>query len=218
MDAETVASLLKGISVRQIRNYCKLGCPYEERERQRYFNWPAVLDWYVAFKSGGVPVEELDEPDDDAPGPGRKENQAQAMLRKTKAEADLKQLTLSKQRREVIPIADAVAKLERMLGNIRTQLLNMPPKLATRLAGERDPSAQETILKEELELLCRELAAGKVVGIDESEADDEPADDQDAGTDLQAADEDVNVDVDQVVIDFLLAHADAKAALHEPAE
>ena len=105
MDAETVAGLLgdSGISVRQLRNYCDLGCPFEKRGRERVFNWFAVLDWYITFKaSGGMSGDPMEEGSPPSPRDQRSEN-----LRMTIAAADLKELQLGKLRGEVIVTADA---------------------------------------------------------------------------------------------------------------
>lgn len=165
VDIETVSNVL-GISDRTIRTWVKdFGCPSRKDGRSLTFHWPDVLAWYVEYASSrrnGVTSDFAPTVEDDAE-PSDKESLNSAMLRKTRAEADLKQLALSKLRGEVIVIGDAKTRLDRMLGNLRTQLLNMAPKLATRLAGERDPIAQEAAIKDEMESLCRELATGQVL-------------------------------------------------------
>ena len=212
MDADTVAGLLD-VSTRQLRNYCNLGCPYDERERKRYFDWPKVLAWYVAFKSGGVPAEAADGDEEaDEPGPGRKENQTQANLRKTRAEADLKQLVLAQKRGQVIGIDEARQILDRMFGNLKAQLLSAAPLLNTQLEGEADSIAREAAIRLFMEQLCQELATGKVVREAAAETNDaDPETDDEEGEtieDLQASAEDItDVDVDAAVVDFLLANA-----------
>ena len=168
MDAETVAGLLlgkgeNGISVRQLRNYCDLGCPYEERDRKRYFNWHKVLAWYIVFKSGGT--DSTPEAGDEAPLPKRPRDLHQENLRKTTADADLKELQLSKLRGEVLVTADARVRLDRMMGNLRSRLLSLPPKIGARINGLKEPAAREAAIKEELENLCRDVSTGSIVDV-----------------------------------------------------
>lgn len=214
MDAETVASLLgeKGISTRQLRNYCTLGCPYEERGRVRVFDWFKVLAWYVTFKGGAVPEDSGNEPEeDDTPVPGKKENQAQALLRKTRAEANLKELLLSKQRGQVIDIATAKSLVDRLFGNLKSQLLGAAPALNTRLEGEPDTTSREAVIRIFMEDLCRELSTGKIVGDDAAaEAESDTIDELEAA----ASDDDIN----QAVVDLLAADAALQATEQADAE
>ncbi|HEY9138042.1 MAG TPA: hypothetical protein VIM67_07190 [Terriglobus sp.] len=188
VDSSTVCAVLS-ISDRTLRTWVSdLGCPSNKEGRSVTFNWPDVLAWYVdyaAAKKGGVSGDFA--PDaDDAEDAEPKENLAQAMLRKTTAEADIKTLALSKLRGETINISDAKLRVDRTFGNLRTALLGMPPKLGTRLAGVKDPAEIEAVCKEEMEALCRELSSGQIVGIQEqSEAEGETVDE------LQASAEEI---------------------------
>lgn len=168
MDAETVAELLS-VSTRQIRNYVTQGMPSEVQGRTRTFTWPKVLEWYVGYRAaleGGYAGADEDSEDSDgeSDAPHGKEDIRAANLRKTRAEADLKQMALSKLRGEMINVADARSLVTRTFSNLRTQLLSMAPKLSTRLAGEPDLSTIESVIREEMETLCRELSVGKIVG------------------------------------------------------
>ncbi len=191
-DAETVAGLLlgkgdSGISVRQLRNYCDLGCPYEERDRKRYFNWHKVLAWYIVFKSGGT--DSTPEEGSEAPVPHKKPRDLhQENLRKTTADADIKELQLSKMRSEVITTTDAKIRLDRMMGNLRSRLLSLPPKVSARINGLKEPAAREAAIKEELEAICRDISTGSIVDIPEEaggETAEEVAEDITAAADEQ---------------------------------
>jgi phage terminase Nu1 subunit (DNA packaging protein) len=171
MDAETVAGLL-GVSTRQLNNYINMKeLPSQGSGRRRTFVWAEVREWYVQYRidldagDGNDGSEEGDFGDESSDsGPRKKEDIRSANLRKTRAEADLKQMALSKLRGELINIADARTLVTRTFSNLRGQLLNMAPKLSTRLAGEPDLSTIESIIREEMETLCRELSTGAIVG------------------------------------------------------
>jgi phage terminase Nu1 subunit (DNA packaging protein) len=176
LDIETVAGLLGGISERQVRNYVALGMPSTKDGRTRTFNWPEVLEWYVEYRNtidgGGRMGDPAEEEDDGDPGTATpKEDIYKATLRKTRADADLKELALSRQRGEVIAIADAKPRLDRMMGNLRSKLLSMAPKLASRIEGLKTRTEREAAIKDELETVCREISTGAVVDLpDETKA------------------------------------------------
>ncbi len=172
MDAQTVADLL-GISTRHLNNYINLkDLPSQGSGRRRTFVWAEVREWYVQYRmaiEGGDGNDGSEDPDFDADssdgGARKKEDIRAATLRKTRAEADLKQLALSKQRSEVITIADAKMRLDRTFSNLRAKLLSIAPKLANRLESERDRTLKEAAIKDEMESLCRELSTGAIVDV-----------------------------------------------------
>ena len=200
MDAETVAALL-GVGERQLRNYINLkGLPCQGEGRRRTFIWHQVREWYVGYRiqlemEGGNGGNDLAENDDSTSetGPRGKEDIRQATLRSKIAEANLRELNLSKQRGEVVTIADAKEKLDRMLGNLRARLLGIAPKLSARLDGTRDRNAREAAIKDEMETLCRELSTGAIVAAPDAPA----ADDTDVVDDITAAADEGITDAEQ---------------------
>ena len=214
VDAETVATLL-GVSPRQVNNYINLkGLPSQGEGRRRTFVWGDVREWYVQYRislemGDGTDGSLDDETEaDTSDGDGKKEDIRAANLRKTKAEADLKQLALSRLRGEVITIGDAKTRLDRMLGNLRAQLLGLAPKLSNRIEGERDPAGREAAIRDEMAALCRELSTGAVVG--------GPPEESAEAIEQMAASAEAEADVNRIVVEFLEAHAeeqDAHAAL-----
>lgn len=178
MDIETVAELL-GVSTRQVRTYIAQGMPSRKEGRTPVFVWREVFDWFLGYKMsleyGDRPAfddESAGDDTDDLPAvPTGKPNEdiRQATLRKTRAEADLRELALSRQRSEVITIADAKVRLDRMMGNLRTKLLSIPPKLASRLEGLKARTEREAAIKDEMETLCREISTGAVVDLPDNE-------------------------------------------------
>ena len=174
MDADTVADLL-GVTDRQLFNYIKLkNLPCSGERNKRTFHWPDVLKWYVDYQKSidkrfgnGLSESEIisygDDEDEDLPTSGGNENLQQATLRKVRADAHLKELTLAKQRGEVIVIADAKDRLDRLFGNLRTKLLNLAPKLAGRLEGARQRTEREAVIASEMEAVCTELSTGVII-------------------------------------------------------
>lgn len=188
LDTETVCALL-GVSDRTLRTWVKdYGCPSKQEGRNRTFVWSEVLEWYVGYKSSlenGVSADFAGDQDEE------EEDIRAVNLRKTKAEADLRQLQLSKLRGEVIPIADARVRAGRMMGNLRTALLGLPQSLGPALEGVKDPAEREAIIRERVEAVCRDLSTGAIVGggeVDETPAgSDEVVHDGDDAVEISAA-------------------------------
>jgi phage terminase Nu1 subunit (DNA packaging protein) len=175
MRTEDVLALLP-IGEKQLRNLINhKGLPCSGEGRRRTYVWPDVLEWWVAYRmdlemrggNAGTPDADFDDAisENDADRPRGKEDIRAANLRKTRADADLRELALSQKRGEVVTIADVKTRLDRVLGNLRTRLLTIAPKLSTRLAGLRDRNETEAAIKDEMETLCRELATGAVVDL-----------------------------------------------------
>jgi hypothetical protein len=181
MDLQTVADLL-GVSTRQVNNYINLkGLPSTGTGKRRTFVWSEVLEWYVHYRAeldnlGGSDGSDDDDLDGESSGSGGKENIRQANLRKTRAEANLKELQLGKLRGQVISIPDAKVRLDRMMSNLRARLLGLAPKLSSRIEGEKERTGREAAIKDELETLCREISTGSVVDVPADQADDEVID------------------------------------------
>ena len=135
-----VAELL-GVTPRQVRNWIiDKGLPAKHDPRGRLLDWPTTLQWYVAFQMD----EKRGNGGNRRPGTGPDSSEEpqetfdQAILRKTKAEADLKELQLAREQGQIVAITD----LERVLANsnrsIQTQVLALPAGLAPQLIGMDD--------------------------------------------------------------------------------
>jgi hypothetical protein len=215
MDAETVADLL-GVSTRMLNNYInQKGLPSSGSGRARTFVWAEVLEWFVGYRlslehgdgSGGN-----DDADPDDPVSGN-ENIRQANLRKTRAEANLKELQLGRLRSEVISIQDAKVRLDRMMANLRARLLGMAPKLANRLEAERDRTSRESAIKDELETLCREISTGAIVDVEPDAEAGHDAEDTDVVDELTAA-----AQIDTHVLGHVFRYLSPRQAIAEANE
>ncbi len=163
LTAVQVAELL-GVTDRAVRKWIETKkLPQNSGEGIKTFKWKDVLCWHDAqireevgtsgtaqgvLGGAGVPVTD----------PGSSESYDDALARKTRAEADLKELQLAKARSQV---AD-VAMVERIVsaGNMatQTQILAVPSRLATRLLGIEDYGSVVRILETEMRQLLTNLA------------------------------------------------------------
>jgi excisionase family DNA binding protein len=132
-----VAELL-GVSDRGVRKWIKeKGLPANGDGRGFTLDWPTTLQWYVAYRiaensgTGGT----------QAPGTGGtepEENYDQALARRTRAEADLKELQLARERGEVAAIADVERVMAGANKSIQTLILSLPSSLTPQLIGMDD--------------------------------------------------------------------------------
>lgn len=155
-----VAELLS-LTPRQVRNLIQdKGLPAKSDPRGFTLDWPTTLEWYVGYRS----AQKGGNGGNLRPGSGPEEPEEtldQAILRKTKAEADLKELQLAHERGEVAAIADVERVLTGANKSIQTRILAVPASLATRLLGIND----RTRIFNELDRSMRELLTN-LAGID----------------------------------------------------
>lgn len=158
MTVADVAELL-GVTDRQVRNWIKdKGLPAKADPRGRLLDWPETLRWYVAYRmeesrgSGG----------NSAPGNGGTEppeTYDQALARRTRAEADLKELQLATERAQVVAIAD----VERVMGaankSIQTLALALPATLTPQLLGLGDRAKVYAVLDRGVRAMLGNLAS-----------------------------------------------------------
>lgn len=132
-----VAELL-GVTDRQVRNWIKdKGLPANSDPRGRTLDWPETLRWYVAFRiaeNGGNGGNRKPSNPDAEP----LETMNAALARKTRAEADLKELQLARERGEVAAISDVERVLASANKSIQTLILALPSSLAPQLIGLAD--------------------------------------------------------------------------------
>lgn len=158
LDIEDVASLL-GVSERMVRNYINdndLPCRGDGRGRR--FIWSEVREWYVAYRiekdgsrrNGLTPAEF-------SPQIPTSETFTEATLRKVKAEADLLEVKLAKERGLVVAVADVQRNVSKVAVAIKTAVLAMPDKLTDQLFGLKDKKRLRSILERETSDICRKL-------------------------------------------------------------
>jgi phage terminase Nu1 subunit (DNA packaging protein) len=132
-----VAGLL-GVTDRGVRKWIKeKGLPASSDARGFTLDWPATLQWYVAYRI----AENLGTGGTQAPGTGGTEpaeNYDQALARRTRAEADLKELQLARERGEVAAIADVERVMSGANKSIQTLILALPSSLTPQLIGMDD--------------------------------------------------------------------------------
>ena len=170
-----VAELLL-VTDRTIRNWLKdKAMPSTSDERGRRFVWADVLPWYVKMRAeeDGNPrksllswpgTEPTSPPEDDEiqkeyarVGILRKTG-AEALLRKTIAEADLKELELGERRRQVVAVEDVSRVMQDTAKNLQVEILGWPTLMIGQIYGMRDRNQLFALLTSSARGLCTRLA------------------------------------------------------------
>jgi excisionase family DNA binding protein len=162
LSVATVAELL-GVTDRMVRNWIKdKGLPSKADPRGATLDWPSTLEWYVTYRatqkggnggnlpggngSGGAEIPPLEDYD-------------QALARRTRAEADLKELQLARERGEVASIADVERVLATANKSIQQLILALPSSLTPQLIGLDDRQKVYTVLDRGVRSMLGNLAS-----------------------------------------------------------
>jgi len=159
LTAVQVAELL-GVTDRAVRKWVKVkGLPCNAGSGVMTFSWPSVRRWWtdLAMAEGGTDgTSSKKAATDKLVTPP--ETYEEALSRKTRAEADLKELQLAKERGQVASIADVERVISAATIVTQTQILAVPSRLASRLLGMDDYKRVVAILESEMRQLLTNLA------------------------------------------------------------
>lgn len=146
-DAELAA--LVGVSARRIRQLAESGT-LERAERGRYQLGPAVRALLEQASGSGSELQ-------------------RERIRKLRADADLAELELAKQRGEVAPIEEAEAVWGRFCGILRTNMMQIPARAVLQLLGCTDETEFKAKLADEIKLA---LAAAAEINPENEDIDE----------------------------------------------
>lgn len=160
LTASDIAELL-GCTPKSVRNYWQdNGLPFMQVSTGRVSKWSEVLDWYVQKRlaESGNGGKKITKNAGDGQPPAE-ETYADALCRKTIADANLRELELAVERGDVVAVADVEKSVANVAASIKTAILALPSKLVTRLHGVSDRNAIRAILDAEAREICSRLAA-----------------------------------------------------------
>ncbi len=172
MTAVEVAELLD-VTEKTIRNWMNAnGLPFKQSSgKGRTIDWSEALRWYIDYRheEGGRGRKSATL----APTEAQEETYDQSLARKTRAEADLKELQLAKARGEVAAISDVERVLAASNQSIQTQMLAVPSRVAPQILGLEDHGRAVAILESEMRQVLTNLAGIDAVreaaGLEEDE-------------------------------------------------
>jgi phage terminase Nu1 subunit (DNA packaging protein) len=165
MGVSDVAALLN-LTDRQVRNLISdKGLPAKSDPRGYILDWFAVLEWWVEYRGGQKPGNAGNRRPGNATEPPEipDETYEQALARKTRAEADLKELQLAREQGEVAAIGDVEKALASANAATKTLIQALPSRLSTQLLGIDDRTRLYSILERETNGLLGNLATVKSV-------------------------------------------------------
>ena len=159
LSAVELANLLD-VSEKTVRNWMNLnGLPFSDADRGRTIEWRKALKWWHAYQNkadgnGGNVVKFPTTAEVSV----STETLEQASLRAIRADADLKELKLARERGQVAAIADVERVLAASAKATQTQILAVPSRLATRILGLQDHGRAVAIVEGEMRQLLSNLA------------------------------------------------------------
>ena len=160
MTVPDIAELL-GVTDRQVRNWIRdKGLPAKSDPRGYTLDWHVTLRWFVTYRmseTSGTRGNRRTPTGSDLPEVPE-ESYEDALARKTRAEADIKELQLARERSQVASIADVERILTNANKSIQTLILALPTRLATQVQGIEDRVRLVTIIDRECRALLSNLA------------------------------------------------------------
>ena len=167
------AAELFDVDERTVRNWITSNkLAFEGEGKRRRINWRVALPWYVRYRASEIGNAGNGRPSE--PDETEVETYEVALARKTRAEADLKELQLARARGEVASIAD----MERVVSTanlaVQTQLLAIPSQAAPEIIGLTELPAAIRVLTGFVEQALTNLATiDDIRDVSDDEGDDE---------------------------------------------
>lgn len=160
LDTEVTAqelAALTGYTDRHIRRFGEAGV-IEKAGRNRYRLGQALPALFEELSKGGDAGAEL----------------TKERVRKTRAEATMAELELAKATGEVCSVQEAEDAMDMLVGLVRTNMLQIPTRVASMLIGETSESKFKDVLRQEIIQVLTD-AAEAPLNINEFEENDENA-------------------------------------------
>lgn len=145
VDVTKVASFLN-LDERRIQQLVKEGMPREGRGQYDAIKCAA---WYIRYLQSAL--EKKSVPTLDGGFVGEREER----VRLLRADADLREIELAKERSQLVALSDVEKTLADLVLTTRARILAIPPRLAPELVGE----TQRTMIQAKLEKACMEALA-----------------------------------------------------------
>ncbi len=137
------------VTIRTIDDWTRRGCPHTSKGRKGQgwgFSLPDVVKWRVEYLISTGSSN------------GKIKSLQGAQLRKTMAEAALKELELSTAMGKLIPKDIAITIIQKLIANCRARLLALPNKLAPIALSTKSVNGMKEIIENGIHDALRELA------------------------------------------------------------
>lgn len=152
------------LSTRQVNNLVNKGVVTKHGAgKSSYYVWNAVFDAYLADRVAQLSGRN---------GKQDADNMMEAELRRTNADARLKELKADEMESKLVDVGYVERYIQQIHANVRARLLAIPSKLTPQLVGVATPARVKALLDKESLQACEELVkmgAGQQI----AEEDDE---------------------------------------------
>jgi len=138
---------LLDVDERTIDRYVVAGMPREGTGRKARYG-PAAFAWFLAER---LEQSGRNRPTEDA------DNLSEAELRRTNADARLKELKADEMEGKLVDVAYVERTQAQINANVRARLLALPAKLTPQLVGVSSPAKAKAIIEKETNQACEEL-------------------------------------------------------------
>lgn len=145
VDVTKIASALN-LEVRRVQQLVKEGMP---RETRGQYDAVKCMLWYIRYLQQVIDKKSV--PTLDGGFVGEREER----VRLLRADADLREMELAKERSLVIAIADYERTLADLILTTKARIMAMPPRLAPELVGE----TSRVMIQAKIEKACKESLA-----------------------------------------------------------
>lgn len=158
-----------GVSLPTVDAWVRAGCPYDVKGQGKGRPWVFDTADVAAWREERARAEGNGEEVADA---------AAYKLRREKAATLREELALAKDMREVAPLEEIERKLARVFAEVRTNLRNIPGRVAPQLLGETDERKFKVAMLKEIDATLTRLAELDLSAEDDAEdGEDADADD-----------------------------------------
>src|SRR5215469_7783064 len=161
VDLKQVSKALN-VSERRVQQLAKEGLPKEDRGR---YDLGKCMLWYIRYLQAALEASGRRD-SGDAEFIGAREERARLL----RAEAELKEMELAKQRGQLVAIADVEQEYSNLAHAIKARIMAIPPRLAAEIVGE----TSRVMAQAKIEKYCKEALAQLAQADDASGNQDPP--------------------------------------------
>jgi phage terminase Nu1 subunit (DNA packaging protein) len=161
VDLKQVAKALN-VSERRVQQLTKEGLPKEDRGK---YDLGKCMLWYIRYLQAALEASGRRDSTDEDYG-GMREERARLL----RAEAELKEIELAKERGQVVTIADVEREWSAIVLSVKARIMAIPPRLAPEILGE----TSRVMAQAKIEKYCKEALAQLAKADDASGNQDAP--------------------------------------------
>lgn len=139
------------LTPQRVQQLANEGLPKEDRGK---YDLGKCMLWYIRYLQAALEKKAV--PMANGVYAGEREERTRLL----RAEAELKEIELAKQRGQFVAIADVEAEYSNLVHAVRARIMAIPPRLAAEIVGETSRVMVQAKIESELKAALRLLARG----------------------------------------------------------